>query len=387
MKVAIVHNYYKIRGGEATVVSNESAILAKQGIEVINYSRDNLEIDSFSLREKFKLIKETAWSKESYKLFRTFLKAKQPDICHVHNFLPLLSPSIFQACQDEGIPVVQTLHNYRLICSNGLLLRKGKICELCLGKSAYKAVTKGCYRNSSLQTYAVARMIEKNKTNGTWNEKIDAYICLTAFAKSKFKAHGIPEEKLYVKANAVNIPDEIPQMESDPYFLFVGRLTESKGVKLLKEIAAKIDIPIWLVGEGELEEELRAQKNIYTLGKQDYKKTLTFIKNAKALILPSIWYEGMPMTILEAFALKTPVIASDLGAMKSLIRHKENGLLFRPGSGQDLTENLNFVLNNRDIVEKMAVKGYDDYKELYSNESNALQLQEIYRVIIAAKDK
>ncbi|NOQ71816.1 MAG: glycosyltransferase [Crocinitomix sp.] len=387
MKVAIVHNYYKIRGGEATVVAIESAALEKQGLEVISYDRDNREIDSFSIIEKFSLIRNTAWSKESYKLFRAFLKEHQPDICHVHNFLPLFSPSIFQACQDEGIPVVQTLHNYRLICTNGLLMRKGKICELCLGKSAYQAVTKKCYRNSALQTYAVARMIEKNKKNQTWNENIDGYICLTDFAKSKFKQHGLPEEKLYVKANAVAITEEPPEVEVKPYFVFVGRLTESKGVRLLKEIAKQIDIPIWMVGEGELADELRLQKNILVLGKQPYFETVGLIKNATALILPSLWYEGMPMTILEAFALKTPVITSDLGAMQSIIRHKENGLLFQPGSAKDLIDNLNFVLKNVDAASKMAANGFQDYEELYSIESNMVQLQEIYRSVIAAKAK
>ncbi len=387
MKVAIVHNYYKIRGGEATVVTLESEVLSKNNFDVVTYTRHNDEIDQFSFTEKLKLLKNTAWSKDSYSAFRVFLKKEQPDICHVHNFMPLISPSIFQACQDEGVPVVQTLHNYRLICTNGLLLRNGKICELCLGKSAYQAVTKKCYRNSAAQTYAVARMIEKNKSNQTWSKNIDAYICLTEFAKSKFIAHGLPADKMFVKANAVSIPNSIATTQNEPYFLFVGRLTESKGVRLLKKIASQVKIPIWIVGEGELESELNGQENIILKGKLAYDKTLALIKNANALILPSLWYEGMPMTILEAFALKTLVITSDLGAMQSIIRHKENGLLFQPGSAKDLIDNLNFALNNANASALMTDNGYTDYETRYSVESCAAQLSDIYLATIAAKNK
>ncbi len=387
MKVAIVHNYYKIRGGEATVVALESEVLSKNNFGVVTYTKHNDEIDQFSFIEKVKLLKYTAWSVDSYKAFRAFLKIDQPDICHVHNFMPLISPSIFQACQDENIPVVQTLHNYRLICTNGLLLRKGRICELCLGKSAYKSVTKKCYRNSAAQTYAVARMIEKNKSNQTWSKNIDAYICLTEFAKSKFIAHGLPANKLFVKANAVSIPNSIATTQNEPYFLFVGRLTESKGVRLLKEVASQIKIPIWIVGEGELENELSEQENIILKGKRPYNETLALIKNASAMILPSLWYEGMPMTILEAFALKTLVITSDLGAMQSIIRHQKNGLLFQPGSAKDLIDNLNFVLNNADASVKMTDNGYTDYETKYSVESCVTQLSKIYLATIAAKNK
>jgi glycosyltransferase involved in cell wall biosynthesis len=385
MKIVQVHNFYKIQGGEATVVGLEKDALEKEGHQIVPYYRNNDEIDQFSSIEKLRLIKQTTWSEKTYTTFREFLQKERPDICHVHNFLPLISPSIFQACYDENVPVVQTLHNYRLICTNGLLLREGKVCELCLGKSAYQAVAKKCYRNSAPQTWAVARMLEKNKTKKTWTEKVDAYLCLTEFAKSKFIAHGIPKEKLLVKPNMAPVPNQIEKTETEPYFIFVGRLTASKGVQLLKEIAPTIAIPIWLVGEGELQGELQGIKNLKILGKQAYQKTLSLIKNAEGLILPSLWYEGMPMTILEAFALKTPVLASNLGAMQSLIRPKENGLLFEPGSTQELIENLNFVLKNKDTMDQITQNAFRDYEEKFSVAPNVKLLTQIYAQVIAKK--
>jgi len=181
------------------------------------------------------------------------------------------------------------------------------------------------------------------------------------------------------------VANQSGKTEAEPYFIFVGRLTESKGVQFLKEIATTIDIPIWLVGEGELYDELQAIKNLKTLGKQAYQKTLSLIKNAEALILPSLWYEGMPMTIWNAFVLKTPVVASKLGAMKSLIRPQEIGLLFEPESTQDLIENLNFMLKNKNAIDEIVENGYRDYKEKFSVEPNVKKLTQIYSQVIANK--
>ena len=177
MKILQVHNYYQIGGGEATVVAAEKNLLTEKGHKLITYYRKNEEIQSYSIPKKMGLLKNTTWSETSYREILKILKAERPDICHVHNVLPLISPAVYYACANENVPVVQTLHNYRLICANGLFQRAGKICEDCLGSSAYGAVLKKCYRNSSVQTLAVARMLEKHKTKKTWSEKINAYIC------------------------------------------------------------------------------------------------------------------------------------------------------------------------------------------------------------------
>lgn len=382
MKIVQVHNYYQISGGEDTVVAAEKALLESYGHDVIPYYKTNHEIADYSLLKKVKLLHDTTWSQATYADFLIFLKEHQPAVVHVHNFLPLISPSVFYACEKTGIPVVQTLHNYRLICTNGIFQRNGKICEDCLGKAAKGAISKKCYRDSKVQTYAVARMLDKHTAKGTWNQKIDAYICLTDFARDKFIQHGLPAERLFVKPNF--IAEKLVASIENPgnYFLFVGRLTASKGAELLKAVAPNSPLPIKLVGEGDLAESLKNIPNLELLGTRSNKETLSLIKHAKALILPSRWYEGMPMTILEAFSLKTPVITSNLGAMKSMIRHRENGLLIDPYSTNQLLAALTTIATDAVFAKEMAIAAYLDYQSLYSPEANYQQLMGIYEKVI-----
>jgi glycosyltransferase involved in cell wall biosynthesis len=381
MKILQVHNYYQLSGGEDTVVANEKALLEAHGHEVIPFYKRNEEINDYSFFEKAKLLKNTTWSKETYAEALQLLKEIQPDVCHVHNFLPLISPSIYQACKDAGVPVVQTLHNYRLICTNGLFLREGKVCEDCLGKSAYSAVRKKCYRDSAIQTYAVARMIEKNKSRKVWSELVDAYFCFTEFAKDKFVAHGLPAEKLFVKPNFVNPPTPESTLKKEDYFIYVGRLESNKGVLMLKEISRQLKMPIKVVGEGELKNELEGVSNIELLGKRPHSETLELIRNARALLFPSLCYEGMPMTILEAFAHKTLVIASDLGAMQSIIRHGQNGLLFAPGDHEELLKQI-AMTSDQVKVQSMIDTAYSDFETLYSGEANYGMLMERYEALL-----
>ncbi len=384
MKIVQVHNYYQISGGEDTVVAAEKKLLEEKGHQVITYYRHNSEIKNQTFTKKLGLLKETNWSDFTYHDFLKVLEKEQPDLCHVHNFLPLISPSIFYACEKANVPVVQTLHNYRLICTNGLLMRQGQICESCLGKSAYQSVLKKCYRDSMIQTYAIASMLEKHKKRQTWTTKIDAFICLTEFARDKFIAHGLPPEKLKIKPNFMggNSSKEIEKKEENPYFIYVGRLTESKGVNLFKAINADLPFPIKMVGEGELMNELRGLPTIEVLGTKTHDETVALIRNARALILPSLWYEGMPMVILEAFAVKTPVIASNLGAMKSMIQHTNNGLLFSAGSSAELLNLLQMAKDYPDKMKVLADNAFANYAELYSSEANYEKLMEIYQSVI-----
>jgi len=381
MKILQVHNYYKLAGGEDTVVANEKALFEAHGHEVVPFYKHNYEIDDYSFLEKVKLLKKTTWSEETYNEALKVLNDVQPDVCHVHNFLPLISPSIYQACKDAGVPVVQTLHNYRLICTNGLFLRDGKVCEDCLGKSAFSAVRKKCYRDSMVQTYAVARMIEKNTSRNVWNDLVDAYFCFTDFAKEKFVAHGLPKEKLFVKPNFVNAPENQTHSKKEDYFIYVGRLESNKGVLLLKEISAQLKMPVKVVGEGDLKADLAEVSNIELLGKRPHDETLKLIQNARALLFPSLCYEGMPMTILEAFAHKTLVIASDLGAMQSIIQHEENGLLFTAGNGEELLQQIERI-SDETSLQLMVDNAYQDFLKKYSGDANYELLVERYEAVI-----
>lgn len=381
MKILQAHNFYQYAGGEDTVVAQEKNMLEEKGHQIIPFYKYNEEIKNYSGLKKLKLFQQTGWSKPSFQEVDQLIQKEKIDLCQVHNFLPLISPSIYYACKKNKVPVVQTLHNYRLICCNGLFLRDGKVCEDCLGKTPYGAVLKKCYRNSSIQTFALAHMLQKNTNMNTWNKMVDAYFCLTDLAKEKFIAHGIDEERLIVKPNFLDIDLE-PVKEKSPYLLFIGRLTESKGVLLIKELAEQTQIPIKIAGYGELENEFKNASNIEFLGKMSHTESLKLIQKANALLFPSIWYEGMPMTLLEAFALKTPVIASNLGAMKSMMKHKETGLLFEPNSVTDLKEKVDFALSNPNKLKEIAKNSYKNFINLYSKEANYKMMKEVFESLI-----
>jgi glycosyltransferase involved in cell wall biosynthesis len=380
MKILQAHNFYQLSGGEDTVVKNEEELLNKNGHSVIPYRRNNEELKNLSPAKSWHVFRSMVWSKSTYREVRALLEKHQPDICHVHNFLPLISPSIYTACKEAGVPVVQTLHNYRLICSNGLFLREGKVCEDCLGKSPFTAVSKKCYRNSYAQTLAVANMLHQNNKRDTWNSEVDAFLCFTEFAREKFIQHGIDPALLFVKPNFVS-PSPLEAPNEAPYYLYVGRLDEYKGVRLLKEIAPQLPFPLKVIGTGELEKELAGSLNLELLQHQEHSSTLRYIKGAKALLFPSLCYEGMPMTILEAFANKTPVIASNMGAMKSMVETEKTGLLFDTGSAKALLNAIRLLESKAGLENDLRENAFRLYEKKYSEEASYQRLMEIYQQV------
>jgi glycosyltransferase involved in cell wall biosynthesis len=226
-------------------------------------------------------------------------------------------------------------------------------------------------------------MIEKNKADRTWTKLVDAYFCFTEFAKSKFITSGLPEEKLIVKPNFVAAPStEVTENNSSPYLIYVGRLEDNKGIHLFMEISHQLDLPLKIVGEGPMEEQLRGLPNIELLGKRPHEEVLQLIQHAKALLFPSLCYEGMPMTILEAFAHKTPVIASNLGAMQTIISHQKNGLLFEANSTEELLSFIQLLLKNEDISHEISETAFADFEHNYSRERNYEMLMECYNTVI-----
>ena len=386
MKILQVHNFYQQRGGEATVVAMEKSMLEENGHEVITWYKDNAEMKDWSVPQKLKLLHSTTYAKNSAAELEVILRNEQPDICHVHNFFPLISPSIYAVCQKFSVPVVQTLHNYRLICTNGTLFRNGEICEKCLGQNAFQSVRKKCYRNSAIQTWTVARMIEKNKKNGTWENQVDAYICLSEFAREKFIAHGLPAEKMVVKPNFIDEMKVTATVNNDqkPYFVFAGRLSEEKGVRLLAEIGKLSPYPIHVFGDGEGMSRLRGIDQLILEGKQEREILLNKLKNATALLFPSLWYEGMPMTIIEAFSVGTPVISHKLGAMSTMIRSAQNGFFARKDP-KDWVNQMKMLVEEKSVKEQLSQGAYEDYKKKYCKLANYQQLLSIYQKLLPEK--
>jgi len=385
MKIIQVHNYYRFSGGEDTVFSNEYKLLTSHGHEVIQYTKSNKEISNYNIYRKGKLFSSIC-SRSTLEEVLEIIEEHKPDICHVHNTLALITPSVYYACKRMRVPVVQTLHNYRLICANASLFRNGKVCEECIGKSLYHSMRYGCYRGSRLQTFVLARTVEWNKKHGTWDNLIDAYIALTEFSKRKFVEGGLPENKIFIKPNFLF--EDPGYSESDEgYFLFAGRLDEVKGVNVLIGAAESLpQIEFKIAGDGILRHKVSSVTNIKYLGQLNRNDLVLELKKSTALIFPSTWYETMGMTIIEAFACGKPVIASNLGAMAEIVEDGRTGLLFEAGNKSDLAEKISWARNNSGKARKIGLNARKEFEEKYTPERNYKMLVEIYEKTLQGKN-
>jgi glycosyltransferase involved in cell wall biosynthesis len=389
MKILLVHNLYKQPGGENVVFESEGELLSKYGHFVERLVFDNSTIRTFvdRLLSGIKVI----YNPESARRLKEKIDHFNPDIIHVHNFVPLVSPSVFSVAKKFNIPTILTLHNYRLICPSATLVYKGKIYERSIHTVfPWDAIIKGVYRNSVLETAAIAIMVAFHNLMGTWRNKVDFFIVLTHFAKDKFKtsALAIPEESLVVKSNFV--PDfGIGQMERDDGLLFVGRLVEEKGIRVLLKAAALLPFKLTIIGDGPMRKLVNqaasTNPNIHYLGFQDKVTVARHLKKCKALIFPSIWYEGFPLAILEAFSTGTLVIASRLGAMAEIIQDGENGLLFEEGNERALVDKILEIEASPGKVKQLGDKARLSYLTHYTPEKNYGLLMGIYNKALAHK--
>ncbi len=386
MKILFAHNRYQHAGGEDNVVTAELKLLTDYGHQVELWSVDNKDLPG-GLRGKINTALNTCYSSASKAIALAKLHSFKPDVVHVHNFFPQLSPSIYDACQEQGIPVVQTLHNYRLICPGALLMRDGKICEQCITGSPYQAVLHGCYRNSALGSLVVAHLVATHRNQGTWQHKVNRFIALTEFAKSKFVEAGFPVDKICVKANFVTDPlTNSPSVKPAPpdFALFVGRLSEEKGLKTLLQAWSELPDPplLKIAGTGPLAASIITTDNIEALGLQSTEQISQLMQQAAFLVLPSEWYEGFPLVLVEAFAHGLPVLASNLGSMADIIKEGETGLLFEPGNAADLAVKVRWLLDHPEQRQRLGDNARQCYLANYTSESNVQQLLGIYQQAI-----
>ncbi|WP_422659330.1 glycosyltransferase family 4 protein [Paenibacillus sp. EC2-1] len=389
-KVLLVHNYYQQGGGEDKVFAQEEALLRSNGIEVELYTVHNDLINNQTLMNKAKMALDATWSSTEYKRIKKKLMDMKPDVVHVHNFFPIISPSIYYACNHLNIPVVQTLHNYRLMCPAATFLRENKVCEKCMTGSLINSVINGCYRGSRVQTVPLVTMISLNRMLGTWGNKVNRYIALTEFSKRKFIEGGIPEDKITVKPNFISTNDNTESMRTinQNYLLYVGRISAEKGVRNLLEawqhIKDQKNMKLLIVGEGPEKEQLSmlyAHKNVEFVGNQPSNKVLEYMKDAKYLIVPSIWYEGFPMTIVEAYSVGTPVICSQIGSLQEVVHNEVTGFHFVHDDIQDIQRVIGDAINYKDYY-SMREKVIEVFQNNYTEEINYKLLEDIYRSVI-----
>ncbi|MFQ5785440.1 MAG: glycosyltransferase [Alphaproteobacteria bacterium] len=378
MKVLIAHNTYQQIGGEDAVVAAEHALLEAHGHAVETFGASNHAIDGpwSQLCTAFR----APYSPAARDALARRLASGRPDIVHVHNFFPLLTPSIYDACRAAGVPVVQTLHNYRLICPVATLRRNGAVCERCVTGSAYHAVLHGCYRGSRPGTLAVARMVERHRARGTWRERVDRYIALTGFARNKFVEGGLPAERIAVKPNFVagEPPEEMPAARGGA--LFVGRLSPEKGIATLLAAWRGLDIPLRIAGDGPLDAAVRAAASpaITPLGRIDARAVAHEMRRAGFLVVPSEWYEGFPMVIVEAYARGLPVIAARLGSLAEIVEDGVTGLHAAPGDPADLAARVRWAAANPEALARMGAAARARYEARYTPEANYAMLAAIY---------
>ena len=365
--ILIVHNYYQIPGGEDTVVANEKTMLEKHGHKVILYSRNNAELKQMSKIRILFLPFTTVFNLRTYKEIKKQIRRENIDVVHVHNTLNLISPAVYYAARSMKVPVVQTVHNFRLLCPGATFYRDGHICEDCVKNGLKCAVKYSCYRGSKAQTLVCAISTWLHRTTGIYG-KIN-YICLTEFNKDKLlQLKHIKPERVFVKPNFVENNSFIPEEERLNQFVFVGRLDKLKGVDILFEAWKRMGegaIKLIVCGMGPMEGWCKSfiKENVVNIEMRGFvpnDEALKIIANSKALVLPTQWYEGFPMSIVEAFSVGTPVICSDLGNAGSVVEEGITGYKFQFDSIEDM---ITCVMKCNSICESTASKYYEKYTE------------------------
>ncbi len=383
MHVLAAHNFYQLPGGEDNVYAAETRMMEGHNHRVTHYTAHN---EALAAMNSAAVAAKTIWNYSAFRDLESKLESDRPDVCHFHNTFPLMSPAVFHAAKSRGIPVVLTLHNYRLVCPSSVLMRDGKTCQDCVGKVVpISGVVHGCYRGSRLATAGVSAMLSVHHLIGTWRRKVDLYIALTQFSRNKFIEGGFPAERIAVKPNFI-YPDPGFKDTRDGYALFVGRLSAEKGVNTMLEAWRLLGLraPILrIAGDGPLATEVRnaaaTLRGVKWLGQLPREEVLEQMRGAAMLIFPSVWYEGLPLTILEAFACGLPVIASDLGSMAELLSGGQNGLLFEPGAAADLAQKVLWAGSHKSEMRQISFTAREEFERKYTREINHSILMECYR--------
>lgn len=379
MKILIIHNRYQYRGGEDTEAEQEIELLKK---------KHSVEVLCFQNQKGFKGAFQffcSIWNIYTVKKVKQKIHEFQPDLVHVHNWHFAVGPLVFRTINRLGIPVLHTVQNYRLLCPSALLLHKGELFTDSLSQVfPWKAVRNRVYRSSVIQTFWLAFIVWFHKRIGTW-KKIDSYLCLTPFAVELFQQSnfGVPKEKFFVKPNFTIVTEVQQRLEKENYFLFIGRLSEEKGLKTLLDVFKELPFELKIAGDGPLKDTITQTTmqfdNITYLGNLTKNEVAAALSKAQALVFPSIWYEGMPLTILESYSHGTPIIASNLGAMTSMIINNHNGLHFMPGNTNDLKNTvLKFDALSSSKKKQMRINALESYQTTYSPELQLRYFDTIY---------
>jgi glycosyltransferase involved in cell wall biosynthesis len=389
VKILVAHNFYQRPGGEDAVCAAEIRVLREAGHEVIEYMRQNIEIHDYSFFEKASLGWRTSWSERADRELREILARESPDVAHFHNTFPLISPSAYYACRAAGVPVVQTVQNYRLLCPSGNLFRDGHVCEECVSHSLLRSIAHACYRESRVASAAVAGMLTVHRFSRTWARQVDLFLVCTEFARRKFMDAGFDEKQIRVKSNFI-AADPGARSGTGNTPRFIGRLSPEKGPQLLPQAWSRLvtDIPLEIVGDGPLRSSLEidfahlSPHSIHFAGWLGAPEAMECLRAAKFLIVPSTCYEGFPVTIAEAYACGVPVIAAGHGSLAEIVRDGCTGLHFTPGSAGDLAAKVEWAWTHPREMETMGRAARAEFEAKYNARVALKHLEHAYELVL-----
>ena len=380
--VLVIHNRYQQAGGEDAVVRAEIAMLRQHGHRVTEFSRDNAVIADYGLARKASLFFSTTWNHRVYEELRRLIRKERPAVAHCHNLVPLISLAAYYACRAECIPVVQTLHNFRLRCPAGTMFRGGTACRECHGGLG-QAVALGCYRGSRAQTAAMALMLNAHRRAGTFERMVDMYSVPSEFCAQRMAGNDISRDKIAVRPNFL-LRDPGARHASENFALFVGRLCEEKGVRQIIQAWRRLPhIPLVVVGEGPLRDEVQrtAPKNVIFWGALPPAETLTRTKAARFLVFPSVGYETFGMAVLEAGACGVATVGSRLGAIPELVQEGRTGLLFDPHNGEELVAKVEWAWSHPVSMNEMGAAARRQYLHHFTAEKAYVELTALYESV------
>lgn len=385
MRILLVHNQYQLLGGEDIIFDTEASLLESYGHKVIRYTTHNdriKEINSLALAQI------TIWNHQVYDEIRTLIQKEKPQVAHFHNTFPLISPSAYYAARKEGVPVVQTLHNFRLLCANGLFFRDGHICESCLTyKNPLPGIVHGCYRQSRTASAATALMVKFHAVLGTWSKAVDIFIAYSNFAHQKFLEGGLPAQKIAFKTNFL-YPAPEPSTGTGGYALFVGRLAPEKGTQTLLKAWEHLGktIPLKILGDGPLAPQVATaaerSPGVEWLGRKPMSEVYQMMGEAAFLIISSEWYETFGRVGIEALAKGTPLVVANIGALAELVEPRKNGLTYKPGDVEDLIAQVNWLIEHPQELKQMRQSAREDFEAKYTADDNYCRMMEIYQSTI-----
>ncbi|MCL5958317.1 MAG: glycosyltransferase family 4 protein [Chloroflexi bacterium] len=394
LRVLVIHNYYQQHGGEAVAVQQQLSLLQKRGHEVTLFSADSTEIRRYSLMQRLAFFPRTFFSPGTYRRLQTLICQERPDVAHVHNVFPLLSPSVYLALKRSGVPAVQTVHNYRFLCPNGLFYVHGRTCERCKYGNLLHAIWARCYRDSFLLSGLYALTIGLHRRLGTL-DAIDRYIALTEFAAQKLvQSRLVRPGRVSILGNF--LPDPLPSLASSgsrgKYLVYLGRLSAEKGIwTFLEAMVGLPDVHLKVLGDGPLAAPVRdfirrhGLRNVEMAGFVAGEEKWEILRRALATVVPSLVYENFPLSALESLAVATPVIASDSGSLPYVVNDSQSGLLFKSGDSGELREKMAWLTTHPDRSEAMGQYGRSVVEQKYREEVHYKELTRIYDEVLAEK--